>query len=103
MVLLGSKQYHFSNQLSNIAKWKELHSRSTADCFAEKRILQQIMKKEQVLGRVGVNDATINVDALMISLGFDKDENGKLYSHNVTSQTNSSKNLIKERKIVREF
>jgi hypothetical protein len=34
------------------------------------------MKRTQLLGRSRVNEQTINVDAYLTLMGFDKDENG---------------------------
>ena len=59
---------------SNINKntWKNL-SRTVAEIFAEKENTATDNEKEQILGRVGVTDQTINVDSLMTMLGFDTD------------------------------
>ena len=55
-------------------EWRALGmSRYTADIFAEKENTATDNEKEQILGRVGVNDQTINVDALLTMLGFDAD------------------------------
>ena len=47
--------------------------RSIAEIFAEKQNTATDNEKEQVLGRVNVNGETINVDAILTLLGFDKD------------------------------
>lgn len=52
--------------------WKGL-SRTVAEIFAEKENTATDNEKEQILGRVGVNDQTINVDSLLTMLGFDTD------------------------------
>lgn len=59
---------------SNISEgtWKGL-SRTVAEIFAEKENTATDNEKEQILGRVGVNDQTINVDSLLTMLGFDTD------------------------------
>lgn len=57
-----------------LEQWKLMGGfRSTAEIFAEKENTATDNEKEQVLGRVGVNDQTINVDALLTLLGFDAD------------------------------
>ena len=48
-------------------------SRTIAEVFAEKQNTATDNEKEQILGRVNVNGYTINVDAYMTLLGFDKD------------------------------
>lgn len=61
---------------SNISQslWDKMKlGRSTAEIFAEKENTATDNEKEQILGRVGVNDQTINVDALLTLLGFDID------------------------------
>lgn len=60
--------------------------RTTAEVFAEKENTATDNEKEQVLGRVGVNEFTINVDAHMTLRGFDKDENGNSISYLLLSQ-----------------
>jgi len=65
--------------------------RTTAEVFAEKENTATDNEKEQVLGRVGVNESTINVDAHMTLRGFDKDENGNSISYMLLSQP-----LVKE-------
>lgn len=50
--------------------------RSIADVLAERENIATDNEKEQVLGRVGVNEQTINIDAYLTLMGFDKDENG---------------------------
>lgn len=55
--------------------------RTTSEVFAEKENTATDNEKEQILGRVAVNELTINVDALMTLRGFDKTTvNGKEYS-----------------------
>jgi len=61
---------------SNISQavWDKMKlGRTTAEIFAEKENTATDNEKEQILGRVGVNDQTINVDALLTLLGFDID------------------------------
>ena len=61
---------------SNISQsvWDKMKlSRTTAEIFAEKENTATDNEKEQILARVGVNDQTINVDALLTLLGFDID------------------------------
>ena len=48
--------------------------RTIAEVFAEKQNTATDNEKEQILGRVNVNSHTINVDALLSLLGFDKGE-----------------------------
>jgi len=71
--------------IGGYATWKK-YQRSIADVFAEKENTATDNEKEQVLGRVGVNDATINVDAYLTLLGFDKDENGNSIPYMLLSQ-----------------
>ena len=47
--------------------------RNIAEIFAEKQNTATDNEKEQIMGRVNVNDITINVDSLLSALGFDKD------------------------------
>lgn len=60
--------------------------RTIAEVFAEKENTATDNEKEQVLGRVGVDEFTINTDALMSLRGFDKDENGNSISYLLLSQ-----------------
>lgn len=60
--------------------------RSMAEVYAEKENTATDNEKEQVLGRVGVNEFTINVDAHLTLRGFDKDENGNSISYMLFSQ-----------------
>lgn len=66
--------------------WFTNHQRTTAEVFAEKENTATDNEKEQVLGRVGVNEFTINVDSHMTLRGFDKDENGNSISYLLLSQ-----------------
>ncbi|MHA1197771.1 MAG: hypothetical protein ACTSQF_00240 [Candidatus Heimdallarchaeaceae archaeon] len=57
--------------------------RTTSEAFAERQNTATDNEKEQILGRVGVNSGTINVDSILTLLGFDKgeyvkDANGEL-------------------------
>ena len=55
--------------------------RTTSEVFAEKENTATDNEKEQILGRVGVNELTINVDSLLTLRGFDKTVvNGEEYS-----------------------
>jgi len=55
--------------------------RNTSEVYNEKVNTATDNEKEQVLGRVGVNEATVNVDAFMTLRGFDKTKVGdKEYS-----------------------
>ena len=47
--------------------------RSIADIFAERQNTATDNEKEQIMGRVNINELTINVDSLLSALGFDKD------------------------------
>lgn len=60
--------------------------RTIAEVFAEKENTATDNEKEQVLGRVGVDEFTINTDATMTLRGFDKDENGNSISYMLLSQ-----------------
>jgi hypothetical protein len=48
-------------------------SRNIAEAFAERQNTATDNEKEQIMGRLNVNEVTINVDSLMTALGFDKD------------------------------
>lgn len=47
--------------------------RSISEVFAERQNTATDNEKEQIMGRVNVNEITINVDSLLSALGFDKD------------------------------
>ena len=90
---------------TNNAAWTKRHQRSTAEVFAEKENTATDNEKEQILGRVGVNEDTINVDAYLSLLGFDKDELGNSISYmllsqpairNFNSQKKASKGILGE-------
>jgi len=85
--------------------WAKNHQRSTAEVFAEKENTATDNEKEQILGRVGVNEDTINVDAYLSLLGFDRDELGNSISYmllsqpaikNFNSQKKASKGILGE-------
>ena len=85
--------------------WAKRHQRSTAEVFAEKENTATDNEKEQILGRVGVNEDTINVDAYLSLLGFDRDELGNSISYmllsqpaikNFNSQKKASKGILGE-------
>jgi len=89
----------------NESAWAKKHQRSTAEVFAEKENTATDNEKEQILGRVGVNEDTINVDAYLSLLGFDKDELGNSISYmllsqpaikNFNSQKKASKGILGE-------
>jgi hypothetical protein len=71
---------------SNANTWATKHQRTTAEVFAEKENTATDNEKEQILGRVGVNEDTINVDAYLSLLGFDRDELGNSISYMLLSQ-----------------
>jgi len=71
---------------TNSSSWAKRHQRSTAEVFAEKENTATDNEKEQILGRVGVNEDTINVDAYLSLLGFDRDELGNSISYMLLSQ-----------------
>ena len=48
--------------------------RNISEVLAEKQNTATDNEKEQILGRVNVNGITINVDAILTLLGFDKGE-----------------------------
>lgn len=54
-------------------------NRTIGEVLAERQNTATDNEKEQIMGRVGVNDLTIGVDSLLTALGFDKAklENGK--------------------------
>ena len=69
----------------NAETWAEYH-RSMADIFGERVNTATDNEKEQILGRVGVNDNSINVDSLLSLRGFDRDENGNSIPYLLLSQ-----------------
>jgi hypothetical protein len=76
------------------------NGRSIAEAFAEKQNTATDNEKEQILGRVNVNSATIGVDSLLSLLGYDKTT--------YTDSNNEIKNLsvsygILSQPIIREF
>ena len=90
---------------TNSTAWAKRHQRSTAEVFAEKENTATDNEKEQILGRVGVNEDTINVDAYLSLLGFDRDELGNSISYmllsqpaikNFNSQKKNSKGILGE-------
>jgi hypothetical protein len=89
----------------NGTAWAKVNQRSTAEVFAEKENTATDNEKEQILGRVGVNEDTINVDAYLSLLGFDRDELGNSISYmllsqpaikNFNSQKKTSKGILGE-------
>lgn len=72
-------QIIIGNQISEgiLGKQKSLApgklKRSIAEVFAERQNTATDNEKEQIMGRVNVNELTINVDSLLSGLGFDKD------------------------------
>ena len=71
---------------TNSSTWASKYQRTTAEVFAEKENTATDNEKEQILGRVGVNEDTINVDAYLSLLGFDRDELGNSISYMLLSQ-----------------
>lgn len=71
---------------TNGTAWAKKNQRTTAEVFAEKENTATDNEKEQILGRVGVNEDTINVDAYLSLLGFDRDELGNSISYMLLSQ-----------------
>lgn len=49
------------------------YQRNIAEAFSERQNTATDNEKEQIMGRLNVNEVTINVDSLMTALGFDKD------------------------------
>jgi predicted SprT family Zn-dependent metalloprotease len=81
-------------------------SRSIADVLAERENIATDNEKEQVLGRVGVNEQTINVDAYLTLMGFDKDENGNSIPFLMLSQpviVNLNKQLRDAKGVLGEY
>lgn len=62
------------------------YSRTTAEVFAEKENTATDNEKEQILGRVGVNNETIGVDSHITLRGFDRNELGDSISYMLLSQ-----------------
>lgn len=71
---------------TKLNEWREKYQRTIAEAFDEKINTGTDNEKEQVLGRVGVDEFTINVDALTALRGFGKDENGNSISYMLLSQ-----------------
>jgi hypothetical protein len=81
-------------------------SRSIADVLAERENIATDNEKEQVLGRVGVNEQTINIDAYLTLMGFDKDENGNSIPFLMLSQpviVNLNKQLRDAKGVLGEY
>jgi hypothetical protein len=70
--------------------------RNISEVLAEKQNTATDNEKEQVLGRVNVNGITINVDAILTLLGFDKGEK-------VGSQETSIPYLFLSQPIIKDF
>jgi hypothetical protein len=49
-----------------------IYSRSISEAFAERQNTATDNEKEQIMGRLNINEVTINVDSLLTALGFDK-------------------------------
>jgi len=76
--------------------------RPISEAFAEKQNTATDNEKEQIMGRVGVNGGTINVDSLLTLLGFDKAERIKDINGKITNETSLSY-LIISQPIVKEY
>lgn len=76
------------------------YQRDTSEVWAEKENTATDNEKEQILGRVGVNEDTINVEALVTLRNFDKDENGNSIPYLLMSQP-VIKNFINTSKSVK--
>jgi hypothetical protein len=90
--LIGDGTFTIGNYKSlGIGQEKSLtvnpqYKRDTAEIFAEKENTATDNEKEQILARVGVNEQTIGVDALMTMRGFDLGEKGNSIPYLLISQ-----------------
>jgi hypothetical protein len=67
--------------------WREKgYERDSSEVWAEKENTATDNEKEQILGRVGINEDNINVESLTTLRGFDKDENGNSIPYLLMSQ-----------------
>lgn len=97
---LGQRQSLAPNDPKLKAKWDQNnYQRDSSEIWAEKENTATDNEKEQILGRVGINEDNINTEALTTLRGFDKDENGNSIPYLLMSQPaiqdyiNTSKNV----------
>ena len=65
-----------------------LLNRNLSEVLAERQNTATDNEKEQIMGKVNVNDLTINVDTLLVMLGFDKDDLFYLEYYDPDGKTN---------------
>jgi hypothetical protein len=98
---LGQRQTLMPMDPEDREAWLEnKYQRDTSEVWAEKENTATDNEKEQILGRVGVNEDTINVEALVTLRNFDKDENGNSIPYLLMSQP-VIKNFINTSKSVK--
>ena len=74
-----AKTFTIGNQVSKGLLGRQVslapakYQRNIAEIFSERQNTATDNEKEQIMGRLNVNEVTINVDSLMSALGFDKD------------------------------
>ena len=84
---------------TNAEAWhKNKYQRDSSEIWAEKENTATDNEKEQILGRVGVSEDTINVDSITTLRGFDKDENGNSIPYLLLSQPIIKEYLDKSKK-----
>lgn len=84
---LGQRQSLAPSDEKLKAKWEQnKHQRESSETWGEKENTATDNEKEQILGRVGVNDENINTESLTTLRGFDKDENGNSIPYLLMSQ-----------------
>lgn len=92
-IVLGKQKSDGTLGRNNSLAPKSLQ-RSIAEMFAERQNTATDNEKEQVLGRVNINELTINVDSLLAALGFDKDEMFSLEIADINEKGKSIKKRI---------
>ena len=84
---LGAKQTLSPMDPIIAKKWLEnKYQRDSSEVWAEKENTATDNEKEQILGRVGVDEDTINAEAVATLRNFDKDENGNSIPYLLLSQ-----------------
>jgi hypothetical protein len=84
---LGQRQSLAPSNPKLKAKWEQdKNQRDSSETWGEKENTATDNEKEQILGRVGVNDDNINTESLTTLRGFDKDENGNSIPYLLMSQ-----------------
>ena len=75
-----------SSKLGALHSLSKKHQRTLSDILGERINTATDNEKEQILGRVGVDDMTIGVDSFLALAGFDLGESGNSISYMLLSQ-----------------